>query len=489
VNDRWRILVGVAAFAVACSRAPLGEPSVGGPGGGTAGSVGSGGAGGGGPAGAFAAAGQGGAAATPVGVAGAGGVAGAPGQPPVGINAVLPGPGCGKPLPSGQPPSIPGSAKGYFHYTVQGTGATLAGPQPAKVGPRSFWVRVPPDYDSNRPYRVVYIGQGCGSYDSANNDALQLYKEAAGGTEQAIYVALDIPKDMANMNCYDHRDGPASQEWEAFELFHSVVDANYCVDDNRLYIAGWNTGAWLANMWGCYFAGDGQNPAGSPGVARRFAPRYHIRAQASASGGEPPNNPPCNGPVAAIWIHDASDSATPISASIAGLTRVGAMNGCDTTYDKADIQEPWHPENPVLGAICKRFKGCPADYPVVFCTTNGFGKGDQHERAIPAYKLFFDELELQPQRPPPPCPVTADTVTGATLTPAAFCSNLLATCSDLISPLPAAYSTEAACEATYAASTKQHCQSYHLCGNAVGKTMIERNTHCPHAWGMGPCLP
>ena len=30
-----------------------------------------------------------------------------------------------------------------------------------------------------------------------------------GGTEQAIYVALDIPKDMANEDCYDNRDGLA----------------------------------------------------------------------------------------------------------------------------------------------------------------------------------------------------------------------------------------------------------------------------------------
>src|SRR4029079_4230253 len=149
-----------------------------------------------------------------------------------------------------------------------------------------------------------YIGQVCGGYEVANTNTMALYNEALAGSEQAIYVALDIPKDMANMDCYDNRDGLSSQEWEAFELFHTVVDANYCVDNDRVYVAGYSTGGALANMWGCYFAGDGMNPASTPGVPRKFAPKYHIRGQAVLSGGEPTDGPPCNGKVAAIWIHD-----------------------------------------------------------------------------------------------------------------------------------------------------------------------------------------
>jgi len=329
------------------------------------------------------------------GAAGTGSATGAAGTgaATANINAVLPGPGCGKPLPDGQVPATVGTPKGYFHYTVQGTGKTLAGDQPAKVGPRTFWVRVPPDYDNTKPYRVIYIGQGCGAFNNANNDTLQLFKESAGGSEQAIYVALDIPMDNANMNCYDNRDGPASQEWEAFELFHTVVDNAYCVDNNRIYATGYSTGGWLGNMWGCYFAGDGMNPAGTPGVPRKFAPKYHVRAQATVTGGEPANNPPCNGPVAALYIHDAGDNGNPISGSILGLMRVGMMNHCDTKYDKPEAQEPWVIGNPVVDDVCKRFKGCPADYPVIFCTTNGLGHADQHERAIPAFKAFFDLLE------------------------------------------------------------------------------------------------
>jgi poly(3-hydroxybutyrate) depolymerase len=318
-----------------------------------------------------------------------------PGLTPTGVNAVLRSSGCGKDLPATQATTKPNTPKGYTHYTVMGTGETLAANIPQKVGPRTFWVRVPADYDPNRPYRVVYIGQGCGGYDSANLSTLQLFKETQGGTEQTVYVALDIPKDMANMDCYDNRDGATSQEWEAFQLFHDVVESNYCVDNNRIYVAGYSTGGWLSNMWGCYFAGDGMNPAGTPGTPRKFAPKYHIRAQAAVTGGEPANQPPCNGPVAAIWIHDAGDGPNPISGNIDALTRVGKMNGCDTKYDSTTNKAVWHPEYKPLGDVCKTFTGCNENYPVVFCTTNGLGHDSQSERAIPAFRTFFDQLEAK----------------------------------------------------------------------------------------------
>ncbi|HTA20386.1 MAG TPA: hypothetical protein VK989_13935, partial [Polyangia bacterium] len=174
--------------------------------------------------------------------------------------------GCGKALPTAQPPTQPGFPGGYLQYTVMATGATLAGPQPQKAGPRTFWVRVPADYDPNHAYRVVYLGAACGEFGDANTTTYPLYAEPQGGDEEAIYVAIDIPSDMVNMGCYDNQAGPASQEWEAFELFHDVVDASYCVDNDHVFVAGYSTGGGLANQWGCYFAGDGQRPwNGTPG--------------------------------------------------------------------------------------------------------------------------------------------------------------------------------------------------------------------------------
>jgi poly(3-hydroxybutyrate) depolymerase len=382
--------------------------------------------------------------------------------------------GCGKPLPARQVATVKGSPMGYTHWTVEGTGATLGATIPAKKGPRTFWVRVPQDYDPNHKYRTVYVGQGCGGYNVANLSTLQLFSEKNGGTEEAIYVALDIPTDKANMDCYDNRDGPASQEWEAFQIIHGLVDDTYCVDNDRVYSTGYSTGGWLQNMWGCYFAGDGEHPwngvpqairsssadgvsivpraggindagasdatstdagdamsvdstgaagaggadgaagtGGSTGAAgdatgaagsgaagssggnscagkpRRFAREYHIRAQAGVSGGEPDNNPPCNGPVAAMWIHD-KDDANPYTANHeVALTRVLKMNGC---YSTTPTTAPWHAGQTNMD-VCVKYTDCPAAYPVVFCTSVGLGHADQHETAVPGFKWFFDEVE------------------------------------------------------------------------------------------------
>jgi hypothetical protein len=74
------------------------------------------------------------------------------------------------------------------------------------------------------------------------------------------------------------------------------------------------------------------------------------------------------------------------------------MNNCDTTYTGTTNQSPWHPEQPLLGTLCKQFTGCPADYPVVFCTTQGLGKGDQNQRATLAFTLFFDQMNAAQAR-------------------------------------------------------------------------------------------
>ncbi|HVU53007.1 MAG TPA: hypothetical protein VHL80_20130 [Polyangia bacterium] len=344
-----------------------------------------------GPTGFAGAAGAGGASGSggPAGQAGASGVANALG--PIGT-------GCGKPVPLDQVVTIPGKSTGYTHFVVMAEGETLVGNIPAKAGPRSFWVRLPVDYDPNHRYRVVYIGQGCGGYEVANTSTLQLFQESLGGTEEAIYVALDIPRDMANQDCFDDQSGPASQEWEAFELFHGVVDSTYCVDNDNVYVAGYSTGGLVANMWGCYFAGDGARPwngvpgGGPPGAAvvpRKFAPQYHVRAQASVAGGEPSNDPPCNGPLAAIWIHDLMDSRPYTASHDVGLPRVLEMNGCLDADPRTARTAPWHED--VMGpGVCVQYTDCPAAFPVVFCTTTGQGHADQHARAIPGFTLLFD---------------------------------------------------------------------------------------------------
>jgi len=161
---------------------------------------------------------------------------------------------------------------------------------------------------------------------------------AARPSEQAIYVALDTPTGMANMDCYDELDG------------------RYCADLNKIYVAGYSTGGWVANMWGCYFAGASD-------VTRKFAPTYHVRAQVSVWCAEPKEQPACTGPVAAFWLHGTPGNSIPIGDEIAALERVGGTNGCSTIFDDPASYASWHAEDPTLArGMCRKYTSCPTDY-------------------------------------------------------------------------------------------------------------------------------
>ena len=89
--------------------------------------------------------------------AGAAGVAGAATDSqdsPPDLSQPWPSSGCGKPLPQRK------VVDGYSSWQVEQTGETLSGHDPARQNLRSFYVRAPSDYDSSRPYRVVYLLRG-----------------------------------------------------------------------------------------------------------------------------------------------------------------------------------------------------------------------------------------------------------------------------------------------------------------------------------------
>jgi hypothetical protein len=332
-------------------------------------------------------------------------MAGNGGGPAADVDKPWPSTGCGKALPTAQIPTVPGSRTGYTEYFVNETGATLGADQPQKANPRQYFVRVPADYDQNKPYRIVYIGQGCGARRAGKTATYPLYDEVQAGSEQAVYVGVSVPDDSTHPGCFDNNSGPESQEWEAFDLMHTAVEAAFCIDNNRIFVAGYSTGGWLANMWGCYFGGVPSPPLDkTPGdvgrTTRKFSPKWAVRGHAGVSGSLPPNQPqPCNGPSAGLWIHDAGDPSNLIATNITSLELALATNGCTGNYLDGP-KEPWPPAEMIpglAGGICQAYTGCPADvrakYPLVFCTTSGRGHSDQAANAIPAFTKFFDLLD------------------------------------------------------------------------------------------------
>jgi hypothetical protein len=78
--------------------------------------------------------------------------------------------------------------------------------------------------------------------------------------------------------------------------------------------------------------------------------------------------------------------ANQISGSLTNLDRILALNKCagkDTT--------PWG--EGTLKSICKLYTGCPADYPVVFCTSTGRAHDSQNDNALPAFSQFTHMMD------------------------------------------------------------------------------------------------
>jgi len=327
--------------------------------------------------------GEGGGAAGTLPTAGATTVAGAAGMSGVGgpneLGSVWKSSGCGKAVPAEQVTTVPGSRVGYTEYHVQQTGVTLGVDQPDKAVDRQFFVRVPVDYNPDQAYRVVYLYQNCSANTNEGNTAtFPLFNEQQGGTEQAVYVAVSLPPNHPNNNCFDNRAGAISQEWEAFQLFHEQVEATYCVDNNRIFVSGYGSGGWVSHMFACYFGGI-------PAPPRKFLPKYAVRAIAAVEGGLILDNmPACNGAVGGFYIHDQDDPTNPYPGLALARDTTLQQNGC---VGSPTVVWPGMPD------LCVQYTACPKDHPVVLCTTHGQAQSDRATFAIPGFKKFFDMMD------------------------------------------------------------------------------------------------
>ncbi|HET6282815.1 MAG TPA: hypothetical protein VFH73_17760 [Polyangia bacterium] len=206
--------------------------------------------------------------------------------------------------------------------------------------PRDYSIYLPQGYDPMRPYRLVFLGHGCGG----NGGVPFPFETASKG--DAIIVGMD-----AVGPCFDVNGG-MSTELPYFDQALQEMSDTTCVDRNRVFMAGFSAGSWLANLLGC---------------ARADV----LRGQGNAEGNLPPI-PACKGPIAAMMAHDENDTANAIAGSIRARDRLIAINGCSQqtlpyAYDG----------NPATPSPCVIYQGCMPGYPVVWCPTRGKGHSPQ----------------------------------------------------------------------------------------------------------------
>jgi polyhydroxybutyrate depolymerase len=285
-------------------------------------------------------AGSGGAAA-----AGSGGVGGSPAD----VKSI----GCGKPAPADLTPEM------FVRKSLPDVAKT------SKGALRVYEVRVPKDYDMNRAYPVVFESHGC--------DGSIPFKIEEVTKSDAIIVAPRAGDNQDNNymgGCFQAgANGPGLGEIPYFDAVVTSVEMNLCVNRSKLFMEGYSSGSWLTNMLGCTRAKT-------------------LRGQGNATGGLPPNTPKeCEGPIAAMMVHDDNDTMNPIAGGIEARDRIRAINGCSDQT----LPYVWD-TNPATPSVCVEYQGCKPGFPVVWCATHNKGHSDGKPMTTVGLWKFWSSL-------------------------------------------------------------------------------------------------
>ncbi|HEY0709606.1 MAG TPA: hypothetical protein VGG33_22535, partial [Polyangia bacterium] len=267
--------------------------------------------------------------------------------------------GCGKAAPAGD------SATTWIKHDVDVTGVDPAfiAAHPANVGGytwtrRNYFLRLPANYDNQKAYAIHFGGGGCGNTNglSGNGGGFVVPGTAESG---AIQIGLSYVYD--NGACFKD-EYPNTPELQYFDSIMKDLDSKYCFDRGKVFVAGYSSGAWEA-------------------YTLAFARGGVIRGIATAAGGLRRDRPtPARVPFAALLLTGQNDGANPISGptgSAAARDLVLQTNGCVGT-----ATTDW----PGM-ANCKQYTGCPAAYPVIWCTPPG-----DHTDGGGAYKTVISKF-------------------------------------------------------------------------------------------------
>jgi poly(3-hydroxybutyrate) depolymerase len=217
-------------------------------------------------------------------------------------------------------------ASGTFNIDVAGT-------------MRSYIVKIPANYDTNKPYKVIFAWHSLGG--TADQIAQTFYyglEPSSGGN--AIFVAgqgLDSGLGGAG---WSNTNG---QDVNFVAAIVASMKKSYCVDSSRIFSVGMSVGAIMTNMLGC----------GLGSVFRAIAP---LASSAPLTF----NTMPCKGEHVAAWFaHGTADPFIPFEGGLATADFWRNSNHCAATSQ---------PANP---AGCVAYDGCDPGYPVHWCAFDG----------------------------------------------------------------------------------------------------------------------
>jgi poly(3-hydroxybutyrate) depolymerase len=215
-------------------------------------------------------------------------------------------------------------ASGTFNIDISGT-------------MRTYIVKIPTAYDTNKPYKLIFAWHGLGgtAQQIAQFGYYGLESLSAGS---AIFVSgqgLETGSGAGwpNTNGQDVNFVKALVDW---------MKSNYCVDQARIFSVGMSYGGIMSNTLGCSMGG----------VFRAIAPM-------SGSGPFQFGTTVCVGQVAAWLSHGTSDPTVAFDAGVGSRETWRTRNHCMTT------------SAPATPSPCVTYNGCDPGYPVTWCEFDG----------------------------------------------------------------------------------------------------------------------
>jgi polyhydroxybutyrate depolymerase len=255
------------------------------------------------------------------GTAGSGGMSGGEGGMAGGMGGT--GGSDGKPAPK------PSAGCGKQNPT------TGSGNQPLTVSGHNYYVKLPGNYDANKPYPVMIMFNPTGN-------PITWAEQNAGFEGQGPREAwIRVYPHMGNQqNGWNGSDVPF------FEPFYDKIVSDYCIDQARVFVAGESSGGDFVSILGCEY---GDKIAATAPCATKPVNGYSLNL---------PTTRQCKGDPIAVVIHGKNDNV------------VGTENGPKTRDFYASINNCSNETEPVQGytdtlSNCVMYKGC--DAPVYWC--------------------------------------------------------------------------------------------------------------------------
>lgn len=244
---------------------------------------------------------------------------------------------------------------------------------------RSFILRIPPSYDNNHPYPLVFAYHWLGgTKEDVDGGGTSGYTWSYYGLREKADLSTDHKMIFVAAQGNGNGWGNGGNSDVIFtDNMIKLIEDNLCVDTQRLFAMGFSYGGGMTKALGCQ----------RPKVFRALA----VYAGADfLSGGCDASS---TAPIAYIGMHSVSDGTNSYSSGEAIRDRFVRNNGCTPATTARPVNN---------NHVCTTYQGCKPGYPTEWCAfdggghgpapvdgqTNGYGGGEKTWTKAEVWKFF-----------------------------------------------------------------------------------------------------